>query len=111
MDYQFEDLGVENNGVKEIIVAPVPLEQMLAAKEDESDEDSDEEVQKEEGNYEKFNLFYDKDEIESTKEQQVYDAFEDIIEIREEFNMKGIPGNKSLNKININDYAPKQGDL
>lgn len=111
MEYQFEDLGGDKNAVKEIIVAPVPLEQMLAAQADEADEDSEEEEKKEEVDDEEFNLFYDRDEIESTKEQQVYDAFEDIKEIREDYIMSGIAGNKALNKININDYAPKHGDL
>lgn len=59
---------------------------------------------------EEFLLFYDKDEIESTKDMQVYDAFEDIKEVKDECLLNGIVGNKNLNKIAIEEFAPKEID-
>ena len=44
-------------------------------------------------------MFYERDEIESTKEQQVFDAFEDIKEFREDCLLSGWAGNKAMNKI------------
>ena len=114
MDYQFEDLGGNNDEVKhpeEISVTPIALVQTPLAKIDEPGEDSQEEEEGDDGDDEEFNMFYDRDEIESTKEQQVYDAFEDIKEIKEDYIMSGFAGNKALNKINIDEWAPKEDEL
>jgi hypothetical protein len=56
-------------------------------------------------------LYFDRDEIESTKEQQNFDLFEDIKELREDAYQSGAVGNKALNKIAIEEFAPKEEDL
>lgn len=56
-------------------------------------------------------MFYERDEIESTKEQQVFDAFDDIKEFREDCLLSGWAGNKAMNKITIEEWAPKEEEL
>lgn len=78
---------------------------------EEGGDDSQEEEEGEDGDEEEFNLFFDRDEIESTKDQQHYDAFEDIKEVKEECLRNGLAGNCELNMIKIENFAPQEEDL
>eukprot|EP00347_Sterkiella_histriomuscorum_P024062 403332433 len=67
---------------------------------DENDEDEDED---------EFTIFYERDEIQSTRAQQQQDAFDDIRQVKAELmltNAKGHPSDG--NRIKIQDYMPKE---
>ena len=47
----------------------------------------------------------------STKNEQTYDAFEDLKHIRRMGKIDGTLGDASLNKIKIDMYAPKEEEI
>lgn len=108
-------VGGKNGSVEEgkqtVATEAAPPKTAESAKAEGDAEDSQEEEEGEEGDGEDFNLFYDRDEIESTTEQQHLDAFEDLRDFRRECIISGIIGNKLLNKIDIEIFAPKEDDL
>ena len=69
-------------------------------------DESPEEEEPEEDDEEEFTIFFDKEEIASTKEHQQFDAFEDIKSIKAEINMVG--DIRSSNWIQIEQFAPKE---
>jgi hypothetical protein len=113
-DYDF-DLNNAVDGDKppeDKAEAPKPAE--VAPAEKKADGEEEEEAEEEEGDdgdEEEFNLFFDRDEIESTKDMQVFDAFQDLKENRKEWIFLGTIGNKTLNKISIEEFAPREEDI
>ena len=95
--YHFDEMGAPPEENKqdenfEAIKIPIQAQTPLATK-DEGGEDSQEDEEGDDGDDEEFLLFYDRDEIESTKEQQLYDAFEDIREVKNDSLLNGLAGN------------------
>lgn len=56
-------------------------------------------------------FYFEKDEIISTKAEQLYDAFEDLKDIRRMGKIDGTLGDVTLNKIKIDLYAPKEEEI
>ena len=81
------------------------------AKEEGDENSGNEEEEGEDADEEEFILHYEADEIESTKMEQQVDYFDDIKEMRREFLLAGVIGDKNLNKIAVQDWAPKEEDL
>jgi hypothetical protein len=115
-DYDF-DLGGEQHGEGEKPEEAKAAEETKAAeaapkeKGDGEGEDSQEEEDADDGDGEQFNLFFDRDEIESTTGHQQFDAFEELRDFRRECLITGQIGNKLLNKISIEEFAPKEDEL
>lgn len=111
-DYDF-DLGGEDGAaqVKPDAKSEEKPKESGPAKGEDGNEDSQEDEEGDEGDEDEYNQYYDRDEIESIKEQQNYDYFEDIRDMRGEALQNGLAGDKTLNKITIDDYAPKEEDL
>jgi len=109
MNLGFDEQRPEGEGVAS--EKPKTTVEEVATKQEEPGEDSQEEDDGDDGDEDEFNLFYDKDEIESTKEQQHYDMFEDIFDTREECRRNGLVGNKALNKFNIDELAPNEEEV
>ena len=88
-----------------------PAEAVPGQKAEGDGDESQEEEEGDEGDGEEFNLFFDRDEIESTTGQQHFDAFEELREFRRDCLITGQIGNKQLNKIAIEEFAPKEDEL
>lgn len=56
-------------------------------------------------------MFFQPDEIQAIEEEQQFDLFEDIREMRDECLLNGLIGNTKLNKISIEMMAPKAEEL
>lgn len=73
------------------------------------DTPDEEEGEEEEEDEEEYNVFFEKDEIQSTKYRQEFDAFEDIIGYKTEVIFSRGVGDPSLmNRIRIKDFFPKE---
>ena len=112
-DYRFEDLvvGGDDEGRREEEKKEVDQKSKAASQapvkgEEAAPEDSPEEDEGEDGDEEEYNLYYERDEIESIQYIQQVDGFEDVKETREDC-LLSAAGSKALNKICIEDYMPK----
>ena len=105
--YQFDDISVgEHRQEQDEQVEQKAEEKVEGKAEEENVEETNDDEEGDDEDEDEYNLFFEQDEIESTKEQQQVDAFEDIRLVKAEMLMKG--SLKVNNKIQIEEYMPKE---
>ena len=92
--------GADPEGFKDAVKTP-------GGKHDDGQEDSQEEPEGENSDGEDFMVFFDKDEIESTKQWQEENFFDELVQTR----LQAVDFSITANKIDIMKYAPKIEDI
>jgi hypothetical protein len=109
-DHVFDVIGEMH--VDEKIIASADPEGFKDAvktpgKHEDGQEDSQEEPEGENSDGEDFMVYFDKDEIESTKQWQEENFFDELVQTR----LQAVDFSITANKIDIMKYAPKIEDI